>query len=101
MALDIANADGSETFVYYDKTTENYGYYFNYPQIASRINSLCTWAYGQGYTAQSMRNKVILEHITGNGKESFNQIVWNHGAVKMMNGDSFMDIIKRIMFLLT
>ena len=49
MSLDIANADGSETFVYFDKATENYGYYFNHPQAASPINALCTWAFGQGW----------------------------------------------------
>lgn len=94
MALDIANSDGTETFVYYDKATENFGYYFNHPQIASRINSLCTWAFGQGYTVQNLRNKVILEHISGNSKETFPQIVWNHAAVKLLNGDSFMEIVK-------
>ena len=60
MALDIANADGSETFVYYDKATENFGYYFNHPQIASRINALCTWSYGQGYTVKNKKNIGIL-----------------------------------------
>ena len=94
MALDVANSDGEETFVYYDKATENFGYYFNHPQIASRINSLCTWSFGQGYSVKNARNKVILEHITGNGKENFGQIIWNHGAVKLTNGDSFMEIIK-------
>ena len=95
MALDVANADGSETFIYYEKATENYGYYFNHPQIASRINSLCTWSFGQGYTVENMRNKVILEHVTGNGKETFNSIIWNHEAVKLMQGDAFMEIVKK------
>jgi len=95
MTLDVANTDGSETFVYYDKAAENYGYYFNHPQIASRINSLCTWAYGQGWTVKNTKNKPILEHIKGNGKETFGQIIWNHGAVKLMNGDAFMEIKKQ------
>ena len=95
MTLDVANADGEETFIYYDKATENFGYYFNHPQIASRINSLCTWAFGQGYEVQNARNKAILDHVSGNGKETFGQIVWNHAAVKLMNGDSFMEIKKQ------
>lgn len=95
MSLDVANQIEGETYVYYDKAAENFGYYFNHPQIASRINSLCTWAFGQGYEVLNARNKIILEHITGNGKETFPQIVWNHGAVKLMNGDSFMEIIKK------
>ncbi len=95
MALDIANSDGSETFVYYEKAQENYGYQFNHPQVASPLNAICTWAFGQGYTTESSRTKVILEHITGNGKETFNTIIWNHGNIKLGHGDSFMDIIKK------
>jgi len=95
MALDVANDGNGETYVYYDKAIENYGYYFSHPQIASRINSLCTWGFGQGYIVENMRNKVILEHITGNGKETFNSIIWNHEAIKLLNGDSFMEIVKK------
>lgn len=95
MTLDIANSDGEETYVYYDKASENYGYYFNHPQVASQFNSLATWAFGQGYTVENPRNKVILEHITGNGKETFNEIIWNHEVTKLMQGDAFMEIIKK------
>ena len=94
MSLDVANASG-ETFVYFDKATENYGYYYNHPQIASRINSLCTWAFGQGWTTENSRTKVLLDHVTGNGKETFSSIIWNHEAVKLMNGDAFIEIVKK------
>ena len=94
MALDVANSDGSETFVYYEKAIENFGYYFNHPQIASRINSLCTWAFGQGWDTDDANLKVILPKISGNGKESFGEIIWNHEAVKLMQGDSFIEIIR-------
>jgi hypothetical protein len=95
MRLDVANADGSETYVYFDKATENYGYYFNHPQVSSPINSLCTWAFGQGWTTENSRTKVILEHVSGNGKETFGEIIWNHEAVKLMNGDAFIEIVKK------
>ena len=49
MSLDVSNTDG-ETFVYYDKATENYGYYYNHPQVASPINAIPIWAFGQGWT---------------------------------------------------
>jgi len=94
MTLDIANSNGEETFVYYDKATENFGYYFNHPQIASRINSLCTWGFGQGYTTKEKFMQRVLENIDGNGKETFNTIVWNQEAVMLMNGDSFTEIIR-------
>jgi len=94
MALDIANADGSETFVYYDKATENFGYYFHHPQVASRINSLCTWAFGGGWTTEDYNTEFLLNFIDGNGKETFDNIVWNQEATMLMNGDAFCEIIR-------
>jgi len=94
MALDVANSDGEETFVYFDKASENFGYYFNHPQVASPINSLCTWAFGQGWTTPDKQMEVILKKIDGNGKETFDEIVWNHENVKLGHGDAFMEIIR-------
>lgn len=94
MALDIANSDGSETFIYYAKAVENFGYYFNHPQVASPINSLCTWGFGQGYSTTDPEMAVILAKIDGNGKETFGSIIWNHENVKLGNGDAFADIIR-------
>lgn len=93
MALDVANSDGSETYVYYENAAENYGYYFNHPTVASPINSMCTWAFGQGWTTPSPETKAILERIDGNGKETFDTIIWNHANVKYQQGDSFMSIV--------
>ncbi len=94
MALDIANADGEETFVYFEKATENYGYYFNHPQVSSPINSLCTWGFGQGWTTEDKPMQIILKKIDGNGKETFDSIIWNHENVKLNNGDSFCEIVR-------
>ncbi len=94
MALDIANADGSETFIYYDKATENYGYQYNHPQVASPLNAICTWAFGQGWTTVDNRMAVILPKINGNGKETFDSIIWNHANIEVGHGDSFCEIIK-------
>jgi len=94
MALDVANVDNGETYVYYDKATENYGYQYNHPQIASRLNSICTWAYKQGWTTPDSAMGIILKKIDGNGKETFPQIVWTHGNTKLGHGDSFTEIIR-------
>ena len=94
MSLDIANSDGSETFVYYDKATQNYGYQLQHPQIASRLNSLCTWAYKQGWSTKSKSQELSLIGIDGNGKESFGSIIWNHGNIKLGHGDAFCEIIR-------
>jgi len=94
MALDVANSDGTETYVYYDKATENFGYQLKHPQIASRLNSICTWAFKQGYTSPDKEMAVILPKIEGNGKETFSQIIWNQGNIKLGHGDSFASIIR-------
>jgi hypothetical protein len=95
MALDVSSSDDGETAVYYDKASENFGYQFNHPQVASPLNSICTWAFGQGWTTKNPKTEVILEHITGNGKETFNSIIWNHANIKLGHGDSFIEIIKQ------
>jgi len=94
MSLDIANSDGSETYVYYDKAPENFGYQFRHPQVASPLNAICTWAYRQGYTTTDKQMEVILPKIDGNGKETFSTIIWNHGNVKLGHGDAFCNIIR-------
>lgn len=92
MALDVAKGDGEETYVYFDKATENFGYYFNHPQVSSPINSLCTWGFGQGWTTPDKEMEGILSKIDGSGKETFDSIIWNHENVKLSNGDAFIEI---------
>ena len=94
MALDVANGKREETFVYFDKATENFGYQFKHPQVASPLNAICTWAYRQGWTTEDKTMEVILKKIDGNGKETFPTIIWNHGNVKLGHGDSFILIIR-------
>ena len=93
-ALDVANANQEETYVYYDKATENYGYYFNHPQVSSPINALATWTVSKGWTCDNETLKQELEHITGNGKDNFDSIMWNHEVTKLVQGDAFLEIIR-------
>ena len=93
IALDIANADKSETFIYFEKATDDYGYYFNHPQVSSPINSLATWAVSRGWTTDDPVMKAQLDHITGSGKDSFETVMWNHESVKLIVGDSFIEVI--------
>ena len=93
-ALDNANDNKEETFTYFDKATENYGYYFNHPQVSSPINSLATWGFSRGWTTDDPRLKAELEHITGQGKDSWETLMWNHEVVKLIVGDAFMEVIR-------
>ena len=92
--LDIANANKEETFVYFDKATEDFGYYFNHPQVSSPINSLATWAVSRGWTCDDGIQKQELEHVTGMGKDTFDTIMWNHEVVKLAVGDSFCEVLR-------
>lgn len=94
MALDAANSDGSETYVYYDKATEDFGYYLNHPQVSSPINSLATWATSRGWETEDALMKVQLDHVTGMGKDNFGTILWNHEVVKLIVGDSFLEVVR-------
>ena len=93
-ALDAANPDGSETYVYFDKATENFGYYLNHPQVSSPINSLATWSVGRGWETEDKILEQELKHISGMGKDTFDTVMWNHEVVKLAVGDAFLEIVR-------
>ena len=93
--LDVSNDGGEETYTYFDKAPEYFGYYFNHPQVSSPINSLATWSVSRGWTTENEALKEELEHVTGQGKDTFEQIMWNHLAVKLIVGDSFLEVLRQ------
>jgi len=94
-SLDAANVDGEETYVYFDKAPECFGYYFNHPQVSSPINSLATWSVSRGWTTDDPILEQELKHISGMGKDTFESIMWNHEAVKLIVGDSFLEVVRK------
>ena len=94
MALDVANSNKGETYIYYEKATENYGYQYNHPQVDSPLTAINTWAFGQGWKTEDKTMEVILKKIDGNGKETFDAIIQNHGNICIGHGDSFCEIIR-------
>jgi len=93
-ALDKSNDGNEETYVYFDKATEDFGYYFNHPQVSSPANSLATWTVSRGWSTDDPQLLVDLEHVSGNGKDTFDQIMWNHEVVKLIVGDAFIEVIR-------
>ena len=87
-ALDQASDNKEEFFHYFDKATQNFGYYFSIPEIYSAANALATWAFGKGWTTEDKNMKVQLDHVRGMGKDTVTQIYWNHGVVKLVVGDA-------------
>jgi hypothetical protein len=94
--LDVANGtkDG-EYYWYFDKATQNLGYYTQIPEIFSAANALATWAVSRGYSTQDANLKAELEHVSGMGKDTFEQIMWNHEVIKLIVGDAFCQVKRK------
>jgi len=90
--LDEANPIDGEYYWYFDKAPQNFGYYFSIPEIYSAANALATWAVGKGWTTDDKKIEAQLKHITGSGKDTFEQIMWNHEVVKLVVGDAFIEV---------
>ena len=93
-ALDAANDGNEETYVYFDKATEDFGYYFNHPQVSSPANSLSTWTTSRGWTTDDPQLQAELEHVTGMGKDTFETVMWNHEVTKLIVGDAFIEMVR-------
>jgi hypothetical protein len=94
-ALDIASPASDETYWYFADAVKRYGYYLGIPEVFSAVNAMATWAFGAGWSAQDARTKVILEHVIGQGKDTFLKIIWNAEVVKLVVGDAFIEIKRK------
>jgi hypothetical protein len=91
-ALDAANPASDETYWYFSNATKYYGYYLTIPEIFNAANALATWTTHRGWKAKDPLTKVELDHVVGMGKDSFTKLMWNHVVVKLVVGDSFLEI---------
>jgi hypothetical protein len=91
-ALDAATLNLDESYWYFSDATTRYGYYTTIPEIFSAANAMATWAFGAGWTCEDARMQVILEHVTGMGKDTFAKIIWNAEVVKLIVGDAFIEV---------
>ena len=69
-----------------------FAHYIKHAKVKKAIDNFADWVLGLGYTTDS-RTKVILEHIQGNGKESFDDLMWNAIVMKKVNGESYTHMI--------
>ena len=90
--LDAITPNQEESYWYFADAPKNYGYYFNIAEIYNAANALCTWAFSRGYKVEDPLMKAQLEHIRGAGNSSFNKIMWQHGVVKLIVGDAFIEV---------
>src|SRR3990167_453604 len=85
--------DQDETTYQNSKWAQQWGYFNSIPEMKSAILMKAIWNVGKGYTTDS-RTKVILEQITGMGKDTFLEIILNMEVTKRIGGDAFAEIIR-------
>jgi len=93
--LDNANRDKEIYYWYFDKSPQNLGYYSQIPEIFSACNALATWSVGRGWVTDNLLLKKQLEHVSGMGKDTFEQIMWNHEVIKLIVGDAFAEVKRK------
>lgn len=69
-----------------------FGYYKNIPELQTAVDAKANWTIGAGYTADE-QTMMVIDGITGHGKDSFNTILGNMIRVYTIAGDSFAEII--------
>lgn len=93
--LKVVNSptDQDETEYFNERFSKDWGYFFAIPKLKSAIIMKSVFCVGKGYTCDS-ETKVILDHINGNGKQTFAEILFALHVGKQVGRDSFAEIIR-------
>lgn len=96
-AVTPINTDGISDLRETDYTnsfwTTGWGFFNQYPDLKSALILKTSWIVGKGYTAD-ITTEVILDNITGYGKETFEDILFNMDLIKRVGRDSFAEIVR-------
>ena len=97
ITIDTKQVDGvqetEETEWQNSKWTQQWGYFNAVPDLKSAMLMKSIWTTGRGWTADP-ETTVILDHISGWGKDTFDDVIFNADLIKRVGGDSFAEIIK-------
>lgn len=87
---------GTDEFEYsFSDWSANFGEYLNNPHLNNAVKLRSTWDVGNGYTASDSETEVILSHIVGNGKDTFQDILNNLDITLSIGGDAIAQIIRK------
>lgn len=93
----IMNTDGvssqKETRYFNTRWTEYFGQFMDNPHLKNAITLRATWDLGKGYTTDPATG-IILDHITGWGKETFIDVLFNMDMTMCIGGDAYAQIIR-------
>ena len=84
--------DQDETEWTNTKATQYWGYFNQVPDLKSALLMKSVWAVGKGYETDP-QTLVILEHISGDGKETFGDIIFNLDCMRRVYGDAYAEIV--------
>ncbi|MCK9371375.1 phage portal protein [Candidatus Dojkabacteria bacterium] len=85
--------DTKETEWVNNRASIQWGWFNSNPDLKSALVMKAIWDVGKGYTADP-ETMVILDHIKGNGKQTFRDVLFSMEIVKRIYGDSYAEIIK-------
>jgi hypothetical protein len=88
-----APIDTDETVYINERFAKDWGYFMRVPKLQSAILMKAIWTVGKGYECDP-DTEAILNHIIGNGKETFQDILFNSVVGALAARDSFTEIVK-------
>lgn len=68
------------------------GYYKSVPELTATIDAKATWTIGKGFKSEPI-TEMLLDMISGFGKDTFNTILENMVRTYHIGGDAFAEII--------
>jgi hypothetical protein len=97
-SVDGVNTDAAtgefETQYQNANASKQLGYYKSIPELKMAIDTKATWTMGKGYKADTITT-LLLDDITGFGKDTFNSILENLIREYHIYGDAFAEIIRQ------
>jgi hypothetical protein len=85
-------SDTKETIWTNEKWTTYLGYYKKIPELKIAIDAKAKWSIGKGFLADP-EVELVLNNISGFGKDSFNRILENMLVTSQIGGDAYAEII--------
>lgn len=85
--------DEKETVWQNSEWTKQWGIFNDVPEFKSAMLMKSCWTVGKGYTCDA-ETQVTLNHITGRGKETFEDIIFNMDLIARIAGDSYAEIMR-------
>jgi len=76
-----------------ERWTKQWGYFNQVPDLKAALVLKAVWNVGGGYTADP-ETTVILDHISGYGGQTFNDILFDMDIISSVGGDAYAEIIK-------